>query len=319
MALAARSCFAQNPRMEVDDGSVNVRLERQDATFRVVRQQTIDVGQMEERLRTLETATIPRVAADAEVVAVRAAFNASVTSMSATAGQIAALQGAVNTIQTSLTSQISQMQSTILAQNSVIAALSSSQTALVTDQRSTAALLSTLNSTTAAALTTLTRNITTLENNPTSTIVGWTECTKRQDNPTNGQTVVVMQCPYIKLRDNTVLQISVNGNQRQIGGDSRWRMMVDNRQCRGPAGQSNGHIWTRFHGTGGVNLHRPVFLQGTCFRLDNGNPLRAGRHVASYMQYSVNGDSYYGWESTSRMRIEEWTLPETASPAYQAV
>jgi hypothetical protein len=148
-----------------------------------------------------------------------------------------------------------------------------------------------------------------------SVIVGWTQCQQTGSNGANHNNFVAMTCAYTKKRDDSYMHISVNSNQRQINGWSRWRFQVNSansgswRACSGPQNQGAGNIYTRYHGSRSVDLHRPMYVGGICWRTDNNQPIKKGRFQARWWQQDVSSDSYWNWESSARMILEERMLP----------
>jgi len=146
-------------------------------------------------------------------------------------------------------------------------------------------------------------------------IVGWHQCEYSGDNGADRNGYVGIQCSYNKKKDDTIMMISVNSNQRQINGNSKWQIEVQSansgswRTCRGPANQGNGGLYTRYHGSRSVDLHRPMYVGGACYKTDNNQPIKKGKVSARWMQYYLTGDSYWSWQSSSRMIMEERMPP----------
>merc|ERR1711935_159176 len=71
-------------------------------------------------------------------------------------------------------------------------------------------------------------------------IVGWHQCEYSGSNGANSNGFVGMTCAYNKKRDDTIMMFSVNSNQRQINGWSKWKIQVSSansggwKGCRGP-------------------------------------------------------------------------------------
>jgi len=154
-----------------------------------------------------------------------------------------------------------------------------------------------------------------LEGGGDAMIVGWHQCEYAGDNGANSNGYVGMTCSYNKKRDDTIMMFSVNSNQRQINGNSKWRIQVQSansgswRTCKGPQNQGNGAIYTRYHGSRSVDLHRPMYVGGACYKTDNNQPIKKGKVSARWMQYYLTGDSYWSWQSSSRMIMEERMPP----------
>jgi len=154
-----------------------------------------------------------------------------------------------------------------------------------------------------------------LEDGGDQMIVGWHQCEYSGDNGANSNGYVGMTCSYNKKQDDTIMMMSVNSNQRQINGNSKWRIEVSSansgswRTCKGPQNQANGDMYTRYHGSRSVDLHRPMYIGGFCYKTDNGQPIKKGKVSARWMQEVTHGDSYWSWQSSSRMIMEERMPP----------
>jgi len=146
-------------------------------------------------------------------------------------------------------------------------------------------------------------------------IVGWHQCQVTGSNGADNTNFVGQTCAYTKKRDDTIMMISVNSNQRQINGNSKWRFQVSSansggwRACSGPNNEGAGNIYTRYHGSRSVDLHRPMYVGGACFKTDNNQPIKKGRMQARWIQTYVSSDSYWNWESSARMILEERLPP----------
>jgi len=97
--------------------------------------------------------------------------------------------------------------------------------------------------------------------------------------------------------------IAHNADTRQINGHSEWRIEVDNQPCRDRGNSNRGSIDASYHGTG-ENMHRPMYVRGICYRTVNQAPIRAGNHAVRWRQTYTSGDSYWGWNSNSRLMVE---------------
>eukprot|EP00040_Diaphanoeca_grandis_P005485 m.33021 g.33021 ORF g.33021 m.33021 type:complete len:371 (-) comp16743_c0_seq1:36-1148(-) len=138
-------------------------------------------------------------------------------------------------------------------------------------------------------------------------LVSWKQCD--QANSGSGADASgrsYHMCDFVKKEDDTYIEITFQGSQRQINGNSIWYIRVDKRQCRTESGSSAGHLWWRLHGSRSVDLHRPVTITGFCHKTDNNQFIKKGTHRATVFQSYVSADSYYGWETSSRMIIKEY-------------
>jgi hypothetical protein len=141
--------------------------------------------------------------------------------------------------------------------------------------------------------------------------IGWNQCNQQGGNGADSQVVVVMECSYVKKRDDTVMHLSINANQRQINGHSRWKIQVNTvnsngwANCRSKSNHAMGAIYTRFHGSYSTDLHRPMYMGGACQKSENGQIIKAGKMTMRYIQTDVSSDSYWNWESSARMIMVE--------------
>jgi len=325
---------------EAEGEPVNIRTARGDMQFEVsksddvkiyrYRRETVSLFDMSARIGELEVAneglpdqlaTIQTVADDAKA---QAAINAEKLS--------ADVAKAIETAEADIASQGTELENKIasLSQSSssdratlkqmleksiadgVTSAKSAATSAIAAQASSDASKFSALESAIASATAAVAVNKKTIaENKPT--IVGWHQCEQTGSNGADNSGFVAMTCTYTKKRDDTIMMISVNSNQRQINGNSMWRFQVQSansggwRECRGPQNQGNGNIYTRYHGCCGVDLHRPMYVGGACHRTDNNQPIKKGRFSARWIQTYVHYDSYWNWESSARMILEERT------------
>jgi len=311
--------------MEIDvDGVKDIRIVR-------YRRDTVSLFDMYEDIQAMETfqtETFPSMFADVEALAQGAADQATENAANLAkkvaddlgeidrkiASATVALNGKIDAMSQSSNKEratLKQMLEKSMA-DGVTSAKSATTSALSAQGSSDASKFSALES--ALAKLTADNNAdkkTIDENKPT--IVGWHQCEQTGSNGADNSGFVAMTCAYTKKRDDTFMHISVNSNQRQINGNSMWRFQVQSansggwRECRGPQNQGNGNIYTRYHGSRGVDLHRPMYVGGVCYRTDNNQPIKKGRFSARWIQTYVHYDSYWNWESSARMILEERT------------
>lgn len=151
----------------------------------------------------------------------------------------------------------------------------------------------------------LSRTIAAVAARPQGKMIGHQQCEHRGANGANSRSTVVLTCTFRKLRTDTYWVIAHNADTRQINGHSEWRIEVDNQPCRDRGNSNRGSIDASYHGSG-ENMHRPMYVRGICYRTANQAPIRAGNHAVRWRQTYTSGDSYWGWNSNSRLMVEEW-------------
>lgn len=159
--------------------------------------------------------------------------------------------------------------------------------------------------------------ITTQADNTKVYLVGWKQC----DQPNVGSGADVsdrsyMYCDFVKKETDTVVEITFQGSQRQINGNSIWKLRVDGRVCRTKENNAAGDLWWRLHGSQSTDLHRPVHIKGVCARKDTG-AITPGKHRVTVYQEYVTSDSYYGWETSSRIIVKEIRLDQSLTTTAQ--
>ena len=148
--------------------------------------------------------------------------------------------------------------------------------------------------------------------NATEINAGIDEMTASGANGADASSVVVLTCTFRKTRADTYWIISHNADTRQISGSSNWRIEVDGQPCTDRSNNRKGSIDAAFHGAG-PNMHRPMYVRGICYCTANQAVIRPGNHAVRWRQTRTSGDSYWGWESNSRIMVEvRHPLPRAA-------
>lgn len=264
----------------------------------------VDIGDLVDRLAVLEGSTIPTVNAGAQRFAYSAAFNASFSTAAAMNAQLATVATSVKLVQDNLAAQISTAVATALASQMV-----EIQSLLDTSDSNALTLLTAASRQLETSVGQANTSITQAKNAASGQIIGWKECAAARSDGADHTPYTYMECLYQKKRDDTILSISMGANFRQINGQSYWRFYVNGNQCEGPGGETQGDLHTGFHGSRSINNHEPMYLKGFCWKLrGNANAIiPAGNVLVEWRQFGNNADSSIGWESTSRIRVEEWT------------
>ncbi|XP_046844204.1 collagen triple helix repeat-containing protein 1-like isoform X2 [Xenia sp. Carnegie-2017] len=113
-----------------------------------------------------------------------------------------------------------------------------------------------------------------------------------------------LSCDFNKEKTDTSLRVTFNGVMRVIGCSSgccrRWFITINGKECKDPA-TIDSLIWAN----GSVNRHIPGVIDGICNNIPAG-PVRVGLSIAACSGYRGNG--YTGWNSVSRILIEEMSI-----------
>lgn len=271
-----------------------------------IARQSVDLTGLSDRIAEVE-ATIANSAAMVGMTAQGSAANATSDLLATTAARVSSLVSHATALQSSIPGQVSSAVSTALSMqmSQYSAAIAARSTAVAS---ATAAMTSSATAQLGAVRTSV------VNNNPQGLLVGFRECAKRSNSGADQNGWEFMKCYYDKKQANSILHISIATNGRQINGASHWRFYVDNMECRGPGNQGQGNIYTGFHGSGSADLHFPYYIAGNCWKTSNNQPIGVGNHEVMWKQTSVSSDSYIGWETNSKIRVEEW-LPDSNSYA----
>jgi len=127
----------------------------------------------------------------------------------------------------------------------------------------------------------------------------WKQCVwKRFDGTDNGK---IQECSFNKLHDNTALRVSYQGNflVYSKNGCSRSYFKFNGNECSGPL-----PIESAVYTGGLYNIHRNHFFEGYCENLARGT-VNVELWVGKCSGYSTPGDAHTGWNSVSRIMIEE--------------
>ena len=113
------------------------------------------------------------------------------------------------------------------------------------------------------------------------------------------------------MSDNTGLRIFWSGDFRLANCDAccnRWYFTFNGAECSAPAA-IDGLIYMTY-GTGSryKSLHRPRHIEGVCEKIHRGT-VRVGFWVGKCAGQK-SGDAYTGWNSVSRISVEEVPPPQ---------
>ncbi|XP_031550809.1 collagen triple helix repeat-containing protein 1-like [Actinia tenebrosa] len=135
----------------------------------------------------------------------------------------------------------------------------------------------------------------------------WKECswTKINDGKDNG---LIRDCVFQKKYTDSILHVYWNGNLRICNCNDcckRWFFTFNGTECTTPRA-IDGIVYMA-KGVG-HNIHRVRHIEGHCDKIHKG-PVRVGFNVGNCAGYG-NVDAYTGWNSNSRLFVEEVPRPQ---------
>jgi len=122
---------------------------------------------------------------------------------------------------------------------------------------------------------------------------------------------LIKECVFKKMSEKTALRVYWAGNLRIHNCDNccrRWYFTFNGAECSTPAA-IDGVVYMQY-GNGGKlkNLHRPRHIEGVCEKIRKGT-VRVGFWVGNCAGYG-SADAYTGWNSVSRIYVEEIPPPQ---------
>ncbi|XP_078342953.1 collagen triple helix repeat-containing protein 1-like [Oculina patagonica] len=132
-------------------------------------------------------------------------------------------------------------------------------------------------------------------------LANWKQCAWREYTHTdNGK---IKECSFNKLHSNTALKVSYQGNIRldSIGRCNRWYFKFNGNECSGPMTIES----VLYNGLdrGIMLINRNDYFEGYCENLATGT-VRVEFWVGTCTG-EKHGDAHTGWNSVSRIMIEE--------------
>ncbi|CAH3192756.1 unnamed protein product [Porites evermanni] len=118
------------------------------------------------------------------------------------------------------------------------------------------------------------------------------------------------ECVFKKTFDSTALRVFWNGDFRISNCDdccNRWYFTFNGAECASP-GAIDGIVYVSLGTKWRKNPHRPRHVEGICEELHKGT-VRVGFWVGKCASRKP-GDAYTGWNSVSRMYVEEVPPPQ---------
>ena len=121
--------------------------------------------------------------------------------------------------------------------------------------------------------------------------------------------ILLQSCSFIKLQSNTALKVSFQGNMRVIGTVkcNRWYFKLNGNECSGPM-TIEAVVYNSWP-SGSPNLLHHRSFEGYCTNIPQG-AVTVELWVGKCPSYSL-GDAYTGWNSVSRIIIEEVSRPQS--------
>ena len=114
--------------------------------------------------------------------------------------------------------------------------------------------------------------------------------------------LLLKDCQFTKTKDDTALRVVYQGNFYLQGCNScckRWFITFNGAECSGPL-PIDAALWIS---STSVYSHRPGSIEGYCENIHKGK-IRVGINIGNCAGYG-NSDGYTGWQSASRLIIEE--------------
>lgn len=137
----------------------------------------------------------------------------------------------------------------------------------------------------------------------------WKQCVFKNLND-DRDSGLVKECVFNKLSPNTGLRVYWNGVLRIYNCHAccrRWYFTFNDVECSAPAAIEG--LVHMVHGDGSKkNLHRVRQIEGVCEKVPPGN-VRVGFWVGN-CQSVKSADAYTGWNSVSRIYVEEVPPPQ---------
>ncbi|CAH3198526.1 unnamed protein product, partial [Porites evermanni] len=120
------------------------------------------------------------------------------------------------------------------------------------------------------------------------------------------------ECIFKKTSDNTALRVFWNGDFRVTNCHDcchRWYFTFNGAECSSPAAIDG--VFLVYHSTSWKkNPHRPRHIEGICEKLRKGT-VRVGFWVGKCAGGLKTGDAATGWNSVSKIYIEEVAPPQS--------
>ena len=121
--------------------------------------------------------------------------------------------------------------------------------------------------------------------------------------------LLFQDCAFNKLQSNSALRVSFQGNTKVYGGSkcNRWYFRFNGNECSGPMTIEAAvlNIWS----SGSDYLYHHRSFEGYCENIPQG-AVRVELWVGKCSGWTL-GDASTGWNSVSRIMIEEVSRPQS--------
>ena len=118
-------------------------------------------------------------------------------------------------------------------------------------------------------------------------------------------------CVFNKLSDKTALKVEYNGDLKIafcLNCCKRWYFTFNGVECRKPLAIDGVMHISSNHGRTDTNIHKVTQIGGYCERIAKGT-VRVGINVGNCVVRKA-ADAYTGWNSVTRIMIEEVLPPQ---------
>ncbi|CAH3152327.1 unnamed protein product [Porites lobata] len=135
----------------------------------------------------------------------------------------------------------------------------------------------------------------------------WKQCVWKSGSGTdNGK---IKDCTFNKLKSDTALKVSFQGNMRIYGDNkcNRWYFKFNGNECSGT--MTIEAVVYNDWSSGNPNLHHHRSFEGYCENISQG-AVRVELWVGQCSGYTL-GNAHTGWNSVSRIMIEEVSRPQS--------
>ena len=121
---------------------------------------------------------------------------------------------------------------------------------------------------------------------------------------------ILKECIFKKASDTTGLRVFYSGNLRLYNCHAccrRWYFTFNGAECSTP-GAIDGVVYMIYGHGRKKDLHRPRHIEGVCEKIHKGI-VRVGFWVGNCVGFG-SADAYTGWNSVSRIYVEEVPPPQ---------
>lgn len=123
---------------------------------------------------------------------------------------------------------------------------------------------------------------------------------------------LIRDCVFIKKAYDTALRVEYNGDYRIaycLDCCKRWYFTFNGAECKGPSAIDGLVLIYRNNGKTDSNIHKTTYIGGYCQGISAGT-VRVGINVGDCAGKKSGSDAYTGWNSVTRIMIEEVPPPQ---------